>query len=177
MLRAHLAGFDGVTLVVTHDPVDAASLATRLLALEQGRIVQDDSIAAAMRAPRSPWLAGLLGANAFRGRVDGRSVRTEDGGRLVVAEQAAADGAEVLAVVPAHAVTLHPVQPTGSARNTWPVAVREMTRHGARVRVHGDGRPPVVAEVTAEVVAELRLREGEQVWASVKATEVTVVVL
>jgi molybdate transport system permease protein len=176
-LRAHLARFDGVTLVVTHDPVDAASLANRLLALEHGKVVQDDSMITAMRAPRSPWLAGLLGANAFRGRVAGPAVVTEDGGRIVVAEPAATDGSEVLAVVPAHAVTLHPRRPNGSARNTWPVTVRELTRHGARVRVDTEGRPAVVAEVTVDAVAELRLHEGAQVWASVKATEVTVVVL
>jgi molybdate transport system permease protein len=33
-----------------------------------------------------------------------------------------------------------------------------------------------VAEVTPAAVRELRLREGANVWASVKATEVTVVV-
>jgi molybdate transport system ATP-binding protein len=43
--------------------------------------------------------------------------------------------------------------------------------------VQCDGRPPVVAEVTPAAVADLQLREGEQVWASTKATEVTVVLL
>jgi molybdate transport system ATP-binding protein len=33
---------------------------------------------------------------------------------------------------------------------------------------------PIVAEVTTEAVAELRLGEGGEVWASVKAAEVDV---
>ena len=82
-----------------------------------------------------------------------------------------------LGVVPAHAVTLHRERPQGSARNAWPVVVRELIPAGARVRVQCDGQPAVVAEVTTEAVAELRLSDGEQVWASAKATEVTVVLL
>ena len=83
----------------------------------------------------------------------------------------------VLAVVPAHAVSLHSHRPSGSARNAWPVVVRELIPTGGRIRVLCDGRPPVVAEVTTEAVADLRLGEDDQVWASVKATEVTVVLL
>jgi len=41
--------------------------------------------------------------------------------------------------------------------------------------VNGDGTPDVVAEVTTDSVADLGLAEGVEVWASAKATEVTVV--
>ena len=40
-LRRHLAGFGGVCLIVTHDPVEAVSLADRVLVLEHGEIVED----------------------------------------------------------------------------------------------------------------------------------------
>jgi molybdopterin-binding protein len=36
------------------------------------------------------------------------------------------------------------------------------------------GRLPIVAEVTAAAVADLRLADGGPVWVSVKATEITV---
>src|SRR5438309_751285 len=39
-LRRHLAGFPGVRILVTHDPVDAAMLATRLVIVEAGRAPQ-----------------------------------------------------------------------------------------------------------------------------------------
>jgi molybdate transport system permease protein len=84
---------------------------------------------------------------------------------------------EVLAVVPAHAVTLSRTRPSTSARNTWPVVVRELVTTGSRVRIQCDGQPAVVAEVTAEAVAELGLAEGVDAWASTKATEVTIVPL
>lgn len=40
-LRRHLAGFGGAAVLVTHDPVDAAVLADRIVVVEGGRIVQE----------------------------------------------------------------------------------------------------------------------------------------
>ncbi len=37
-----------------------------------------------------------------------------------------------------------------------------------------EGSIPVVAEVTPAAVAELSLIEGEEIWVSIKATEVSV---
>ena len=39
-LRKHLASFDGVRLLVTHDPLEAFALADRVIVLERGRVVQ-----------------------------------------------------------------------------------------------------------------------------------------
>ena len=176
-MRQHLAGFDGVVLLVTHDPVDVTSLANRVLALDEGRVVQQGSPAEIAVSPRSPWLAALMGANAFRGRIRAGGVDIDGGGRLVTADSSGPEGAEVLAVVPAHAVVLARAKPTGSARNAWPITIDQLAGMGPRVRVHAEGSPPIVADVTPASVAELGLHEGAQAWASVKATEVTVVVL
>jgi molybdopterin-binding protein len=175
-LRAHLRDFDGVTVLVTHDAVDAATLADRLVALDDGAVIQDGSPAQVARTPRASWLAELFGANACRGVSRDAGVDVAGGGRLVAAGEIA-DGADVLAVFAPHAVALHRERPSGSARNVWPVTIRALTDVGGRVRVDADGQPPVVAEVTTAAVAELGLHEGEEVWASVKATEVTAVVL
>ena len=175
-LRTHLAGYDGVTVLVTHDPVDTVTFADRVIALEAGAVVQADVPAEVTRAPRTAWLAQLMGANAFAGEVSGRSLAVDGGGMLTLAEPVGEPG-PALGVVPAHAVSLHRERPRGSARNTWPVVVRDLIPSGARIRVQCEGQPAVVAEITTEAVADLRLREDEQVWASVKATEVTVVLL
>ncbi|KIX75766.1 hypothetical protein SF12_18960, partial [Streptomyces sp. MBRL 601] len=67
-LRRHLAGFGGVCLIVTHDPVEAVSLADRVLVLEGGEAVQDAPPAEVTRHPRSPWVARMLGGNAWEAR-------------------------------------------------------------------------------------------------------------
>jgi molybdopterin-binding protein len=117
-----------------------------------------------------------MGANAFAGQARGNTLELTAGGALVLAEPVG-QPSPALGVVPAHAVSLHRTRPRSSARNAWPVTVRELAAAGSRVRVQCDGTPPVVAEVTADAVTDLGLREDEQVWASVKATEVTVVLL
>jgi molybdopterin-binding protein len=174
-LRRHLDDYDGVVLLVTHDPLDAMALADRVLALDGGRVVQDAAPVEVARAPRTPWLGRLMGVNAFAGRLIGYRLVLHDGGELSVAES----GADVaaLAVLAPHAVTVHRDRPAGSARNTWPVTVSELSTQGHRVRVRCTGRPDVVAEVTPEAVAELSLSEGAAAWVSAKATEITVVLL
>ena len=44
---------------------------------------------------------------------------------------------------------------------------------GDRVRIHVQGDVSLVAEVTAPAVADLGLHDGVEVWATVKATELT----
>jgi molybdate transport system permease protein len=178
-LRTHLAAYDGTTLLVTHDPVDAVTLADRVVVLEGGRVVQNATAAEVARAPRSPWVARLLGTNAYRGRLGADGVDLDDGGRLVAADAAEAGGpgAEVVAVVPPEAVSLHLEPVAGSPRNSWRVRIDELAPLGSRVRVHATGEPPIVAEVLATTVAALHLHEGMTLWATVKATEVTVVPL
>lgn len=61
-LRTHLAGFGGVCLIVTHDPVEAVSLADRVLVLADGRTLQDAPPAEVSRHPRSPGSPGCSAA-------------------------------------------------------------------------------------------------------------------
>jgi molybdate transport system permease protein len=178
-LRTHLAGFGGVCLIVTHDPVEAVSLADRVLVLDEGRTLQDAPPAEVARHPRSPWVARMLGRNAWPGTAapDG-TLALAGGGRLVVAD-APAEGTAALAIIAPEAVSVHHDRPGGSPRNVWPGTVRELTAVGSRLRVviASDEAPDLVAEITPEAATELGLVEGTAVWASVKATEVTVVVL
>ena len=52
-----------------------------------------------------------------------------------------------------------------------PMAVTGIEPSGERARVRLDGPLPLVAEITAASLADLRLQVGTEVWASVKATE------
>ncbi|MFG2874329.1 ABC transporter permease [Streptomyces sp. NPDC048337] len=175
-LRTHLAGFGGVCLIVTHDPVEAVSLADRVLVLADGQTLQDAPPPEVTRHPRSPWVARMLGRNAWPGTASADGLALADGGRLVVAE-ALPVGARALAIIAPEAVSVHRKQPDGSPRNVWPGTVREITAVGSRLRVliAPTGAPDLVAEITPEAAAELDIVDGAEVWASVKATEVTLV--
>ncbi|MGK5734282.1 ABC transporter ATP-binding protein, partial [Streptomyces sp. URMC 124] len=206
-LRTHLADFPGVCLIVTHDPVEAVSLADHVLVLEDGATVQYATPTELTRHPRSPWVARMLGRNAWPGKATAEgTVVLDDGASLTTADRpepptgvspepptgaraeptaglpgpttGLAEPTTGLAVAPPEAVSLHTTRPTpGSPRNTWQGTIREITAHGGRLRVLVAGEPDVVAEITPAAAAELGLAEGTPVWVSVKATEITFVPL
>ncbi|WP_455354127.1 ABC transporter permease [Streptomyces sp. SYSU K217416] len=177
-LRTHLDSFGGVCLIVTHDPVEAVSLADRVLVLDDGRALQDAPPAEVTRHPRSPWVARMLGRNAWPGTATAKGLQLVGGETLVVADPLPV-GTDALAIIAPEAVSVHRDKPTGSPRNVWPGTVREITSSGSRLRVliTSDRAPDLVAEITPQAAAELGLTDGTPVWTSIKATETTVVTL
>jgi molybdate transport system ATP-binding protein len=170
-LRDHLDAFTGPAIVITHDPVEAIALANRLVILERGRIVQDGTIDDVTQRPRSPWVAGLVGLNLYRGHADGTTVTLPSAQHIVAATSASGD---VFAAVHPTAVALYRARPDGTPRNVWAGTIDGLDVHGDRVRVHVAGSLPIVAEVTPAAVAALDLGVGGDVHVSVKATEVTI---
>lgn len=168
-LRRHLQSFDGVCLLVTHDPLDAAALADRLVILEHGAITQTGTFAEIAAHPRSRYVAELVGVNLLTGIARGDRLELETGGELVVAD--AGSGA-AFAVVHPHSVTLHDARPVGSARNVWSGTVDTIDLLGDRVRVRVAGQVPLVAEITPAAMQELGLRDGATIWVSIKATDI-----
>lgn len=169
-LRRYLAGFGGPTLLVTHDPVDALALADHVAILEAGRLTQTGTIAEVTTRPRSRYVADLIGTNLVHGTAHGTIVETESGTTITIADPT---HGPVFATVAPAAVALHHREPEGSPRNRWHTTVEHLDLLGDRVRVRLSPPVALVAEITPAAAAELGLREGDPVWASVKATEVT----
>lgn len=173
-LHHHLRDHDGVTVLVTHDPVDAMVLADSLVVLDRGAVVQTGAPAAVARQPRSAHVAALVGLNLVRGQASGTTLHVGDAGPPVrVITASPHEGAAFCTFAPA-AVSLHPQRPVASPRNVWRGTVTGLTPHGDAVRVALHGGLPLLADVTPAAVADLGLRPGVEVWASVKATEVHV---
>ncbi|GGQ19382.1 ABC transporter ATP-binding protein [Streptosporangium pseudovulgare] len=166
-LRRHLADFDGATVLVTHDPLDAMVLADRLIVIENGTVVQQGTPAEVARHPRTDYVARLVGLNLYRGVADGTRVRV---GELPLSTSERLDGAVFVAFPPA-AVALYRSRPDGSPRNLWQAVIGGVERHGDNVRVHLDGPVTAFADITPAALADLDLTPGLRVWASVKATE------
>jgi ABC-type sulfate/molybdate transport systems ATPase subunit len=82
-LREHLSTFAGVRLIVTHDPLEAASLADRVIVLEDGHVTQDGSFAEVSNRPRSAWIARMVGLNLLRGVVSSDLPRNADTRRRI----------------------------------------------------------------------------------------------
>jgi molybdate transport system ATP-binding protein len=181
LVRSTLEGFDGVRVVVTHDPVDAMTLADRLVLMEDGRITQEGTPEQIRTAPLTHYAAELVGVNLFAGRLlrlEGGAGRLETSqGDVVVAWPAGVDGPleGVIGLVRPADVSLFRARPEGSARNVVRGVVGSLAPEGERVRVRVESLPPLVSEVTRGSAVRLGLSEGTPIWASFKAVEVQLV--
>ncbi|WP_326797200.1 ABC transporter ATP-binding protein [Streptomyces sp. NBC_01808] len=168
-LRRHLAGFEAVAVLVTHDPLDAMVLADHLVVIEDGRVVQQGAPTDIARHPRTDYIAHLVGLNLYRGRARGHSVDLDEGPAITTADDLTGP---VFVAFPPSAVTLHRDRPTGSsARNLWRCAVAGLETHADQIRAELTGELPLAADLTTTAAAELDLHPGAEVWAAVKATQ------
>ncbi|MEN3272461.1 MAG: molybdate transport system ATP-binding protein, partial [Actinomycetota bacterium] len=101
-LRQHLAAHDGVRIVITHDPLDAAALADVIVVIEDGRVVQQGTLAELTAHPRSRYVADLVGVNLLAGHAVAGTVDV-GGVELTVADRV--DG-DVFLAIPPRAITL-----------------------------------------------------------------------
>jgi molybdate transport system ATP-binding protein len=147
-LGRHLRDFPGVVLLVTHDAIDALTLADRVLVLDGGEVAQVGPPAVVAAEPRTPHVARLVGLNLV------------------------ADGDELMAFTP-DAVVVSLAEPEGSSRLHWHGRVATLAPHGDAVRLLVHAAPDLLADVTPAAAAELGLVPGREVWLSAKATAVS----
>ena len=75
VLHDTLTTFTGPSILVTHDPVEAMTLADRLVLLEDGRITQEGSPAEVRNHPADPLRRGPRRSQSVRGSAWCRRVR------------------------------------------------------------------------------------------------------
>lgn len=166
-------------VLITHDPVDALTLASNILVLEGGQTSQVGSPLDVAARPQTAFVAELMGLNLLHGRVLDPTVGSIDvAGTTLVATGDAAHapvGTAVLVSVPPNAITLFRERPEqGSARNVWQGTVDRAHAFSDRARVWVTSTPSVMVDVTPAAVQSLSLTEGDCVWLMAKATEMAV---
>lgn len=181
LVREVTAAFDGATVLVAHDPIDALTLADRVTLMESGRQTQTGTPEEIRAAPRSAYAADLVGVNLFSGTLeplpDGAArLRTAHGAIVVAPETRIDRPVPAIATLKPIDVALHAAEPEGSPRNVVHGPIGEIAIDGERARIRVDGEPPLTAEITAGSLARLGLAVGADVWASFKAVEVSVFV-
>lgn len=176
VLRDQLDAFPGPTLLVTHDPVEAMTLADRIVVLEHGAVLQSGPPVQVARRPASGYVARLMGLNLLTGvSLGSRKVALAGGAHAVGVTEDGEDpspGRPAMAAVRPTALTVHTLPPEGSSsRNVWAGTVQALETLGDRVRLQVTGPPDLLVDVTAAAVAELGLGAGTQVWTTAKATD------
>jgi molybdate transport system ATP-binding protein len=174
MLRRVLA--ERTVLIVTHDVLDAYTLADRVVVVDGGRIVEQGATRDVLERPRSRFAAKLAGLNLLGGVRTPRGIRLDDGGEIlgvssvssvssvsgvssVGAAAGAGAGAAAWAAVRPSAVRVSLAEPASG--NRMRSEVLDLEPRGDLVRVRS-GR--VSADLAPSLVAELDLAPGSAVW-------------
>jgi molybdate transport system ATP-binding protein len=175
-------------LLVSHDPVEVQALCDDLVVLNEGRIVARGEPRAVLTRPEV-FSLGEGEVEGFQNVIPACVVETRDGvsvvrlgggaeGPLLTVHRCARPaGSALLVGIPADEITLALQPPPGlSARNAVPARVERVQQVGASrlvtVRV-AEGAPPLVAEVTADALADLHVAPGTGLYLLVKASAVT----
>ncbi len=178
LLRDTMGAPHLISIVVTHDPLDALTLASRLAVLDQGQIVQAGTPAELLAAPRTAQVAAMAGLNLVRGHLAGAVeglLRVRCGAQeLVGLGQGRVRGPEVYCAISSREITLSRARASASARNQVVGTVRTMAPVETLVRVEVAADPNLVAEITPAAQHELGLEPGKPVVASFKATAVRI---
>jgi molybdate transport system ATP-binding protein len=164
-----LREFEGVTLWITHKPLETLAVATEVVVMEQGCVTQRGAPHELQLRPRSPYVAQFAGVNLLEGRSTGDRVVVAGGAAVSVADAPLGD---VFVVIHPNAIALHRQPPEGTPRNVWRLNVEDIEYEGDRARIRLTGDLTLVAEVTPSAATELRLGHKGQVWGTVKATQI-----
>ena len=173
VLAQHLAAFAGPRLLITHDPTDAFLLADRIAIVEDGRLTQVGSAEDIRRRPATPYVAALAGTNLLAGVNRGGVLTLDDHHHGLQTADTSVEGPVLITVHPT-AIALHKQQPSGSPRNTWETTVASVEPLGDTTRITLANPLPLGVDITPGATAALGLQPGSAVWASVKATEISV---
>jgi len=97
------------TVIVTHDPEEAALLADEIIVLDHGRVLQAGTRESVFRAPGSPQVAALLGiANTHRGVLVAPDRISSNGAEIQVCKCELHEGTEVVWCVRPEHISLRP---------------------------------------------------------------------
>ncbi|OAJ62275.1 molybdenum ABC transporter permease [Paraburkholderia ginsengiterrae] len=166
-LRALQREIAAVTIIVTHDPDEAALLADEVLVVEQGRVLQAGFIDAVFERPVSIRVAGLLGLHNVGEGVMNAPGQLEIAEALVVGTNASgfdlAAGVPVMWRVSSHAIV---ITPDGAYAGM--IDAVELRRGERYVRVN-------IAGIRFDIASEdARLREGAPCRVEIRASGVAV---
>ena len=199
VLRQRLTGAGITTLLVSHDIAEVLALASHMIVMGDGRVVEEGEPARVLASPSSVFAARLAGLNIVAGPIvtrpgmvgvsvgeaelwaaDLSGFDSADAGRVDtvagdVADDAASGGnGRVALTFPPEAVALAREESHASPRSVLPGVVAGIDVDGSLVSVRvalAEG-VSVTSRVTASAWAELGLGVGDSLWASVKATQV-----
>ena len=180
VLRQRLTGAGITTLLVSHDIAEVLALASHMIVMGDGPVVEEGEPARVLASPSSVFAARLAGLNIVAGPIvtrPGMVGVSVGSGELWAADLSgfdSADAGRVALTFPPEAVALSREEAHASPRSVLPGVASGIDVDGSlvSVRVALAQGVSVTSRVTASAWADLGLGVGDRLWASVKATQV-----
>jgi len=178
LLRQVLSDHGRTAVLVTHDIIDALTLADRVIVLDGGVIVEQGKVGDVLARPRSDFAAAIAGMNLLVGTATAEGLQAVGSPEVALSisgllESGCVPGFPAAAVFSPAAVAIYRDKPGGSPRNVFRVRVVDVEARGGVVRVYAD-TAGLRADVTVTSAVELSLAAGDDIYLVVKATEVAV---
>jgi molybdate transport system ATP-binding protein len=175
LLQEALDDFDGVRVLITHDPLEAQLLGERIVVLEEGRVTQSGLVAEVCARPRTRFVSTLTGVNLIEGELTSESgapaVRVGDL-CLPVRPCGLESGTPVLATVHPGDVELEPG--SGNALpGGWSARVAALELAGDQLRVRIDRPEGLVGELPRYEVELAQFTAGSPVRVRVRPDDIT----
>ena len=168
-LQRLVKGYDGVTLLVTHDLLDVFGLADRVVVLDAGRIAQDATPEQLCRHPRTRHAAAMTGRNLVPGWARGDQIDLGHGIVLITVRR---HEGPVDLVCPPGAVRLaphHDDRPLGA----WESTIAGVETVGDHVRALLGPPLPLLARIRLKDLAT-DLAQDTRVWAWLDPAEIDI---
>jgi molybdate transport system ATP-binding protein len=159
-------------IIVTHDILDAYTLADRVIVIDHGHIVEDGPTRSILEQPRDPFTADIAGLNVLSGIRTATGLRTTDGTELDTARPLVSitSATECTAAVRPANVRVSTRRPDASV-NALFKAVTDLEPRGDLIRVRADG---IAADATPADVADLDLGIGTSAWFTFSADDAVI---
>lgn len=177
-IRAVLAGELGgiTTVLVTHDVVDAVTLAKRMLVIEHGRVTQSGPVRDVLASPATGFVAAQSGLNRLVGLVRAGHWRCGD---LVLASGPDIPDGPAAAVFAASAVSMSSLvgeAPPRAGEVEARIERLEQLPSGIRVLLRLTAEAEIVADLPLDEVLSRHLAAGQTVRAHVGADAIRLIV-
>jgi molybdate transport system ATP-binding protein len=151
---------DRSAIIVTHDILDALTLADRVIVLSHGHIIEQGPTRETLERPRTVFTAGLAALNLLTGIRTPGGMTTDTGAEIVstVATDVAVGSRVAATIRPTVRVSFEPSAEGGSNRFT--AAILDLEPRGDIIRVRSD---TISADLTPTAVADAQITTGMRV--------------
>ena len=165
------------TIYVTHDRLEAFTLADRIVVMNKGKIVQIGTPEEIFRNPKTDFIAEFIGfENIFRGKADydeKQRILKFNTGNLEIQAVSDKKDRETACIRPENIIISNSA-PDTSMRNVFEGKIIDIQDQGSFYKIIIDIGEKIITYITQQSLIELDVKNNKQIFVSFKASAVKI---